>query len=133
MPDFPDVAADAGDETILPAGACTTGIVATNHGREWKLMRGVGGGVVMKRPDHDVCVQTRKADEERSRALVLKARSVDSHFVESQVVRLAGHIPGGERAINHGGVRGQESHVIDCLEVALSFDTVSDLNRDEAS
>ena len=131
MADLPDVAADAGDETILTAGARATGIVTTNYGREGKLMSGVGL-IVMKPPDHDVCVQTGEADEKGSRALVLKARSVDSHFVESQVVRLTGHIPGGERAINHGGVRGQESHVIDCLEVALSFDAVADLNWREA-
>ena len=133
MADFPDVAADSGDKTILSAGAYTTRIVATNHGGKWKLMRGVGGRVVMKRPDHDVCIQTGEADEERSRALVLKARRVDAYFVESQVIRLAGDIPGAERTTDHRRVRGEESHAVDCLETAFSFDAVSNLNWSEAS
>ena len=87
----------------------------------------------MKRPDHDVCVQTGETDEEGARALVLKTRSVDSDFVESQIVRLAGDSFGGERTTNHGGVRGKEPHAIDRLEVAFRFDAVSDLNRREAS
>src|SRR3954468_17007325 len=95
-------------------------------------MRGVGRRVVMKRPDHDVSVQTCEADEEGSHALVLKARRVDSDFVESQVVRLAGNVLRRERAIDERGVRGEEPHVIDRLEVTLSFDAVSDLNGSEA-
>src|SRR6185503_847965 len=97
---FPDVAPDSGDETILPAGASSRCIVATHHRREGKLMTVVGGRVVMKRPDHDVCVQTCEANEESARALVLKTRCVDSDLVESQVVGLAGDIPGGERTID---------------------------------
>ena len=93
----------------------------------------IGRGIVMERPDHDVCVQTGEADEEGSRALVLKTRGVDSHFVERQVVGLAGHIFGGERTTDHRGVRGKKPHAIDRFEVAFSFDTVSDLNRHEAS
>src|ERR1043165_9393187 len=80
---FPDVAADSGDETILSARAGASGIVATHDCREWKLMRGVVSGVVMKRPNHDVCIQTCEADEEGSRALVLKTGRVDAYFVES--------------------------------------------------
>src|SRR6185437_10325275 len=79
--DFPDVAGDASSETILPASARTSGIVTTHDGSEWKLMSLVCG-VVMESPDHDVCVQTGKADEERSSALILKARDIDSNFVE---------------------------------------------------
>src|ERR1044072_1508630 len=89
-------------------------------------------GVVMKRPDHDVCVETREADEKSSRTLVLKTWSVDAHFVERQVVRLTGDVPGGERTIDHRGVRGEELHVIDRFEVSFGFNAVPDLNRSEA-
>jgi hypothetical protein len=59
----------------------------------------------MKPPDHDVCVQTCETDEEGARALVLKTRGVDSHFVESQVVRLAATSLVASARLTIGGVR----------------------------
>jgi len=130
--DFPDVAGDSGSETILPASACSSGIVATHHRRKRKLMSSVLDRIVMERPDHDVSVQTGETDEEGSRALVLKARDVDAYFVESEIVWLACDILRAERTTDHRGVRGEEPHVVDRFEVALSFNAVSDLNRSEA-
>jgi hypothetical protein len=130
--DFPDVACDSGGETILPAGAGAPRIVTTNNCRQWKLMWAVVERVVMERPDHDVGVQTGEADEERSRALILKARNVDAYFVESQVIGLAGDVPRPERTTDRRRMRGEEPHAVDRLKVAFSFDAVSDLNRSEA-
>src|SRR6185369_1020527 len=88
--------------------------------------------IVMKRPDHDICVQTGKADEERARALILKTCDVDTDFVEGQVIRLARDVSRAERTADHRRVRGEKSHAIDRVEVAFSFDAVAELNRSEA-